>query len=142
MDYRHAFYGDARPVPDPAPSGVVVAVAFFGGVVVLGVMGISGGIRHPGPALVALCVFAALVTWCAPARVGAAVGVAGVCWLLYNGFVIPEFGELGWDSTADSRRIGLLLGAALVGTVLNWLFSAWAAYGRIDPEIDPSDPRG
>lgn len=141
MGYRHVFYGDARPVPEPVSSGVVVAVAFFGAVLMLAAMGVSGAVRSPGPTLLALCVLAAAVTGCASARLSADAGVAFVCWLLYNGFVLPEAGELGWDSADDSRRIGFLFAAAVLGTVFNRVFSAYAAYGRVDPDNDEVDPR-
>ncbi|MEU8133743.1 acyltransferase family protein [Streptodolium elevatio] len=104
-----------RVVRTPASTGAVIAVAFFGGVLVVAAMDVSGAARHTAWAFLALCVFASVVTYRAPARAVAAVGVAVVCWLLYSGFVVPEVGHLGWDPAADTRRLGLLLAAALLG---------------------------
>ncbi|WP_436772268.1 acyltransferase family protein [Yinghuangia sp. YIM S09857] len=106
---------DRRTVATPASTGAVIAVAFFGGALVVAVMDVSGAVRHTAWAFLTLCVFAAVVTYRAPARGRAAVGVAGVCWVLYSGFVVPEIGHIGWDGAADVRRLGLLLGAALLG---------------------------
>lgn len=104
-----------RTVWTPASTGAVVAVAFFGGALVVAAMDVSGAARHTAWAFLALCLFAAVVTYRAPAGGRAAMGVAGVCWLLYSGFVVPEVGHLGWDPATDIRRLGLLLAAALLG---------------------------
>ncbi|WP_436791915.1 acyltransferase family protein [Yinghuangia sp. YIM S10712] len=130
-----------RPPSQPVPIAVVVLATFFGAVLVLASLGFFEVNRHPAVTLAALCAFAALVTCRAPARLGAAFGVASVCWLLYNGLVIPEIGQIRWDSAADSRRIGLLFGAALFGIALNRLLSVRGACSRIDPGDDGSFPR-
>lgn len=130
-----------RPPARPAPIAVVVLATFFGAVLVLAALGFLEVNRHPAVTLAALCAFAAVVTCRAPARIGAAVGVACVCWLLYNVLVIPEIGQIRWDSAADPRRIGLLLGAALSGIALNRLLSARATCSGMDPGEDRSLPR-
>ncbi|NUU24901.1 MAG: hypothetical protein HOV68_25855 [Streptomycetaceae bacterium] len=119
----------------------MVLVTFFGAVLVLAALGFFEVNRHPAVTLAALCAFAALVTCCAPARVGAAFGVAGVCWLVYNGLVIPQIGRITWDAAADPRRLGLLLGAALLGIALNWVLATRAAYQGVEPNDDRFDPQ-
>lgn len=131
----------ARPSSAPVSSAVVVLVTFFGAVLVLAALGFFEVNRHPAVTLAALCAFAALVTCCAPARVGAAFGVAGVCWLVYNGLVIPQIGRITWDAAADPRRLGLLLGAALLGIALNWVLATRAAYQGVEPNDDRFDPQ-
>lgn len=49
---------------------------------------------------------------------GAACVVAGIGWLLVNGFVVHGFGQLGFVGVGDVLRAVLLLGVALAATEL------------------------
>lgn len=113
--------GGTRPAVRPASSAVVVLGTSVGAVLVLAALGLLDLARSPAVTLAALCAFACLVTGYAPARVRAAFGVAGTCWLLHNALVIPEIGHLRWDPAVDPRRMGLLLAAALLGIAVNRL---------------------
>ena len=42
-----------------------------------------------------------------------AVSIAGIGWLLLNGFVVHEYGQLGFVGIGDVARAGLLLGVGL-----------------------------
>lgn len=128
-------YG-ARPVPERAPFAAVVPVALFGTMAMLTVLASLGLLRRPGVVLAVLCVFAFVLTCCAPARVTAALAVGGICWLLYNGFAVGTVGELAWDATADPPRIGALAGCAVLGTAVAGVLSAWSAYARLTPDPD------
>jgi hypothetical protein len=47
-----------------------------------------------------------------------AVCVAGICWLVVNGFVVHDLGQLGFSGSGDVVRAVILLAAALAaGTV-------------------------
>lgn len=106
--------------------------------VLFSVLASLGFIRRPGLVLVALCVFAFVLTWCAPARVTAALAAAGICRLLYNGFAVGEVGQLGWDTAADLFRIGALADCAVLGAAVAAVASAWAAYTRLTPDQEHS----
>jgi hypothetical protein len=45
-------------------------------------------------------------------RPRAAIAVAGIAFLLADGFLVGRFGELAWHGPADLARLGLLLAAA------------------------------
>ncbi|WP_436775084.1 hypothetical protein [Yinghuangia sp. YIM S09857] len=128
-------YG-ARPVPERAPFAAVVPAALFGAVAVLTVLASLGLLRRPGVVLVVLCVFAFILTCCAPARVTAALAVGGICWLLYNGFAVGTVGELAWDAATDLPRIVALAGCAVLGTAVAGVLSAWSAYARLTTSPD------
>ncbi|MBT2526321.1 hypothetical protein J7E91_12940 [Streptomyces sp. ISL-99] len=88
---------------------------FTGSAGLLPVLGLTGGLQHPAPALAAYCTLTAIVS--VHAHLHAAPFIAAVCWLFYDGFVIHQQGELAWDGLADVNRMGLLISASLLGTV-------------------------
>ena len=51
-------------------------------------------------------------------RVGAALAVAGIVWLVTLGFVVNTMGVLAVTGTADARRLALLVLVALGATTL------------------------
>ncbi|MGX1885122.1 hypothetical protein [Streptomyces sp. NPDC055287] len=104
-----------RSEPWTYSTPMVCAAAFLGSACLLPVLGVAGALHHPAAALAAYCVLAATVGFRAHSR---AVPLAGaVCWLFYDGFVVHQQGELAWDGLTDVSRMGLLAGAALLGTM-------------------------
>jgi hypothetical protein len=57
--------------------------------------------------------FSAIVQYLLAALVTAALG-----WPFYIGFLVEQHGELMWHGPVDVVRLAVLLGAALVGTVV------------------------
>jgi hypothetical protein len=53
--------------------------------------------------------------------VGAAFAVAGLGYLLFNGFLVNRLGELTWDGTASLWHASALLLAILLGTGVRWV---------------------
>jgi hypothetical protein len=69
------------------------------------------------PPVVQLGVVVAMVAGCClHATFVTGVAVAGVAWLLVNGFVVNELGRLHVDGVPDLLRAALLLGVALLVT--------------------------
>ncbi|MFJ6567760.1 hypothetical protein ACIQNU_10070 [Streptomyces sp. NPDC091292] len=121
----------ARAVPEPVATPLVWAGAFLGSAVLVAGLNQLGDLVEPVFYLVALSALAAgLGAW---ARVAAAPGTAGLCWLFLNGFGAPPLGELSWSGPLEVLRISCLLGAALVGTVISRLVGARSAYRRVSP---------
>ncbi|MGH3782186.1 MAG: hypothetical protein ACRDRO_16595 [Pseudonocardiaceae bacterium] len=60
---------------------------------------------------------ALVLTWSAWTGMTGAVAVVVCAWLSVDGFVVNQFGVLTWDR-ADPWRLGLLVGAALLGLAL------------------------
>ncbi|MEU7279945.1 hypothetical protein AB0A69_14340 [Streptomyces sp. NPDC045431] len=103
------------------PTPVVCASVSLGSAGLLPVLGAVRWLHHPVPALAAYCVLTALVSLRASLR--SVPFAAVVAWMVYDGFVVHEQGELTWDGSADAYRLGLLAASSLLGTVV-------AALGR------------
>ncbi|MGP3982846.1 hypothetical protein [Streptomyces sp. KR80] len=132
--YRH---GTTGPVPDPVPSPLVWAAALTGSLVILLVLGVTGGLHRSLLALATFGALAVILGLCG--RAVAAPGTAAVCWLLYNGFVVVPQGELSWNGPVDATRLGLLIGLALLGTGIARVADAVGAYRRITPHATGRD---
>jgi len=44
--------------------------------------------------------------------------VAGLAWLVVNGFLVDRFGELSWHGTADIYRALMLISAGILGLLI------------------------
>jgi hypothetical protein len=121
----------AKPVPRPVATPLVWAGAFGGALVLVAVLNTVVGTDHPGLALLALSLLAAVLGLCA--RFTAAPGTAVLCWLFLNGFAIPPAGTLTWAGPRDTTWLACLLTATLVGTSLARVAHARAAYRRLAP---------
>lgn len=78
-----------------------------------------GATRDPVAGLAALGAAALLVGWFA--RPAASVLIGLVFWLFFDGFVVHRSGSLGWDGAQDALRLGVLVGAGLLGGLLGAL---------------------
>ncbi len=78
-----------------------------------------GAGRDPVAALAALGAAALMVGWFA--RPAASLLVGLVFWLFFDGFVVHHSGSLGWDGARDAARLGVLVGAGLLGGLLGAL---------------------
>ncbi|MFD7408978.1 hypothetical protein ACFV7R_41530 [Streptomyces sp. NPDC059866] len=124
-----------RPVPEPMATPFVWAAACAGAFVLAVVLSTLSGPSAPSVALAVLCGFAALLGL--PAPFTAAPGTALVCWLFLNGFLITPRGELTWQGHPDAARMGLLLTAAVLGTLVARLINAVGAHHRTTPGDGP-----
>lgn len=89
-----------------------VFVIFWGGLAAIDVCQ-----AVDAPPAVQLAVVVALVAGCCRhAAVLTGIAVAGVAWLLVNGFVVNQLGTLHLDGFPDLLRAVLLLGVALTVT--------------------------
>ena len=79
----------------------------------------TGAAHRADPALVVLALAALAVGWTARPWASPVVGL--LCWLFYDGFDADRWGVLGWDGRGDALRLGLLLAAALLGSLLGTL---------------------
>jgi len=82
-----------------------------------------------GVVALALGMFAALTV-----NAAAVAGVAVLASLVFDGFLVNQFGVLAWHGAADGRRLGVLGVAALLGFVVGALWRrlrTWRLwYGR------------
>ncbi|MEU0270744.1 hypothetical protein [Streptomyces sp. NPDC006307] len=115
MPARHSAREGARSWT-PYPTPVVCASVSLGSAGLLPVLGAVRWLHHPVPALAAYCVLTALVSLRASVR--AVPLAAAVAWMVYDGFVIHEQGELTWDGSVDAYRLGLLAASSLLGVVV------------------------
>ncbi|MEU6759205.1 DUF4118 domain-containing protein [Streptomyces sp. NPDC046685] len=118
-----------RPVPRPAPTPSVWAVAATMALILVTAFNLHDGQGDPTLDLVALSLAVALVS--TGARLTAAPGTAFLCWLVLNGFATAPIGQLTWEAPYDLTRFGCLLAAACVGTVTARLSNARAAHHRL-----------
>ncbi|MEW2569451.1 hypothetical protein [Streptomyces sp. NPDC047070] len=119
----------ARAVPQPVATPIVWFAAFAGALLLVAITNLFGEHGHPGTALLALSLLAAVLGLCA--RFTAAPGTAVLCWLLLNGFAIPPLGQVTWAGHRDSAWLACLFAATAFGTGLARIVNARAAYRRI-----------
>ncbi|GAB2853396.1 hypothetical protein GCM10027074_20470 [Streptomyces deserti] len=129
VEWHHLRGSGVRPVPEPVATPFVWAAAFAGSALMVVALGAAGPLAGSAVALGALCGLAALLGL--PARFRAAPGIAVVCWLFLNAFTVAPRGELSWQGRPDVARIILLLGAALVGTLVARIVHAIGAHRRV-----------
>ncbi|GAA2571301.1 MULTISPECIES: hypothetical protein [Streptomyces] len=120
-----------KPVPRPVATPLVWAGAFGGASALVALLNTVVGTDHPGLALIALSLLAAVLG--VYARFAAAPGTAVLCWLFLNGFAVPPAGTLSWAGPRDTFWLTCLLVAALVGTAVSRLAHARAAHHRLTP---------
>ncbi|MEV6678209.1 hypothetical protein AB0N09_15300 [Streptomyces erythrochromogenes] len=120
-----------RPVPDPAATSMVWAVAGAITFALVAVFNFLDGQGDPTLDLVAISVTVAVVS--TGARLTAAPGTALLCWLVLNAYATAPIGALTWEAPYDLGRIVCLLTAAGTGTVLARLAHARSAYHRLAP---------
>ncbi len=123
------FHAQTRPVPEPLGTPRVLAGAYAGAFVSVAVLGALGLLADPVTVLVVLGVLAVGLGVCA--RLIAAPGIAAVCWVFLNTVAItPPRGRLSWAGYPEAGRIGVLLAAAVLGTVIARVSHARRAYRR------------
>ncbi len=112
------YVSDAENMPTgiavAAGAAVVVAAAF-----VTSVIPASAGAVRLGLVAACLAVFAALTV--NPAAV-AAVGV--LAFLVFDGFLVNQLGELSWHGAADERRLFVLITVSIMGLVVGKAYRA------------------
>jgi hypothetical protein len=86
-----------------------LVLALWGGLALLDTARLLGG--TPAVQVAAVTALVAVCSYGVPRTV--AVCVAAIGWLLVNGFVVHELGQLGFTGGGDVVRAGLLLVVAL-----------------------------
>jgi hypothetical protein len=118
---------ETAPASMPTPLLFVVA---FG--VALAASVLVGAVTTPRHALVGLALVG--LACLGVARRGkdlrAALLVAPVFWLCFDGFVEHRDGTLGWDGWAEAWRLAALLAAALLPLVARGAHGLWTARKR------------
>ncbi|MFI2026756.1 hypothetical protein [Streptomyces buecherae] len=122
------FHAQVRPVPEPLDTPRVLAGAYAGAFVSVAVLGALGLLADPVTVLVVLGALAVGLGVCA--RLVAAPGIAAVCWVFLNSVAITPRGRLSWAGYPEAGRIGVLLAAAVFGTVIARVSHARRAYRR------------
>jgi hypothetical protein len=104
-------------------AALLLAVSFAVAAPVSVLLAADGGAHQQTAVLGVLCA-AAVAVGCAARP--AACGVVGlVFWLVFDGFVVHRWGVLGWDGRADAIRLGALVGAGMVGSLLGLVARLW-----------------
>ncbi|WP_152627123.1 hypothetical protein [Streptacidiphilus melanogenes] len=120
-------FEDSAPASMPTPLLFVVA---FG--VALAASVFVGAVTTPKHAVVGLVMVGAVCV--GVARRGkdlrAALVVAPVFWLCFDGFVEHRDGVLGWDGWTEVWRLTALLGAALLPLLARGVHGVWTARTR------------
>ncbi|GHH28769.1 hypothetical protein [Streptomyces lanatus] len=124
----------ARPVPRPFATPLVWFAAFGGALVVVALLNTVVGTDRPEPAVAAVSLLAALLSF--GARFTAVPGTTVLCWLILNGFAIPPAGVLTWTGQRDILWLACLGTAAAAGTVTARLIHARVAYRRVGTGVD------
>lgn len=125
----HLFPTRTRPVPEPLGTPRVLGVAYAGAFALVALLGAVGRLTEPVTVLVALCALAVALGVCA--RLVAAPGIAAVCWVFLNSSAITPRGRLSWAGYPEAGRIGFLLAAAVLGTLIARVSHARRAYRRM-----------
>jgi len=111
------------------PPSMLLVTAFAVAAPLSILLAATGAAHRSDPALLILAASALAVGWTARPWASPVVGL--LCWLFYDGFDADRWGVLGWDGRGDALRLGLLLAAALLGSLLGTLAphlrEAWAA---------------
>ena len=78
----------------------------------------------------------AAASWRAGA--GGAAGIAGMGWLMLNGFVVHQYGDLGWDGNRDVSRLAVLLVGALVASSVHAVLIRTRRHRALEPVVPRS----
>ncbi|WP_165845581.1 hypothetical protein [Streptacidiphilus pinicola] len=120
-------FEDSTPASMPTPLLFVVA---FGVAAVASV--VVGALATPKHAVVGLVLVG--VACAAVARrgrnLGAALVIAPVFWLCYDGFVEHRDGVLGWGGWTETWRLAVLLAAAALPLLVRGVRRLWSARTR------------
>ncbi|MBF6507465.1 hypothetical protein [Saccharopolyspora hirsuta] len=132
--------------PPVAGAATASAVGFF--VAAAGTVPAGAASWWSGEPTAALAVLALVVLGYAGAirSLPGALITALLCWMFLNSFVVHELGDLVWEGSADLVRLGVLAGAAVVGTACGWAATREHPEPRIPtarraPEIEHIRPR-
>ncbi|MBB5933918.1 hypothetical protein [Streptomyces zagrosensis] len=106
----------------------VLGVAYGGAFALVALLGALGLLRDPGTVLAVLSALAVGLGICA--RLIAAPGIAVVCWVFLNSFAVTPRGRLSWAGYPEAGRLGSLLAAAVLGTLIARISHARRAYRR------------
>jgi hypothetical protein len=97
------------PMP---PNAYALGIAFTATLVVAAVLGETGRWAAGGVGLALMAAAVGVSAWWCRPRVSLCAGALG--WLMFNGFVVDEYGALGWHGRSDAVRLGMLLAIAVV----------------------------
>lgn len=106
--------GDAGSDPR-LPLGLTLPLGFVATFVAAVPLGLSRGWLLAVGGLAGMAAVVAAVSW--TARAGAAACIAGMGWLMLDGFVVHRYGDLAWNGGRDPRRLTVLLAAALAASI-------------------------
>ncbi len=92
------------PMP---PNAYAIGIAFTTTLVVAALLTEAGRWGSGGYGLVAMATAVGIAAWwCRPFM---SVWAGALGWLMFNGFVVDQFGALAWHGRSDAVRLGTLL---------------------------------
>lgn len=111
-----------RP-PDPRcarPFATTFALPLGFAALLVAAAALTGQAEHSRPERVLIMVsITAGAAAAAPLRDAVPLAVLG--WLFTNGFIVHQYGELGWQATAEPTRVAMFAGAAFLGALCGHL---------------------
>jgi hypothetical protein len=105
------------------PTGILVGIgsaAVIAGAFAAAAFPVEHPVQRYGVLVVTIFVFTAVTgVWAAPAA------TAGIGFLVFNGFLVNELGELSWHGNADLTRLLALAAAVIFGRLVG---DSWRLY--------------
>ncbi|MQA79115.1 MAG: hypothetical protein GEV10_11680 [Streptosporangiales bacterium] len=124
----------ARPVASPFALPIGFAA------LLVAAAALTGQTEHSQPERIVVMV--SITTGVAAnARLRDAIPLAVLGWLFTNGFIIHQFGELGWQTTTEPTRVGVFACAAVVGALCGHLLRIRPHRTRDPRHLDPAKTR-
>jgi hypothetical protein len=109
-------YADQRRKEEPSPAGILAGVGTLA-VVLAAFVAAALPESHAVARYAVLAVTVFLFT-AVTGRWGASASVAAIGFLVFEGFVVNQLGELTWSGPADATRITALIAAVVLGRLL------------------------
>jgi hypothetical protein len=122
------------PMP---PNAYAIGIAFTTTLVVAAVLGEASRWGSGGYGLAVMAAAVGVAAWWCRPWVGLCAGALG--WLMFNGFVVDQFGALAWHGRSDAVRLGTLLAIAVAVSLVRAVTVALTRRIVLE-EISPRTP--
>jgi hypothetical protein len=125
-------YADQARKDEPSPAGILAGIGTLA-VVLAAFVAAAVPESHAVARYAVLAVTVFLFT-AATGRWGTSVSVAAIRSLVFEGFVVNQFGELTWSGPADAARITALIAAVVLGRLIGDSFRLYRVFSDAHAE--------